>query len=198
MPRSRFGLPSRLTTWTALLGLVLVSTPLVAESEEGQLPWRFDITAMNTGSVGPRTARLDLSLTRWSTDEEREALFEALKQGSRRSLPDALNRQESVGRLREVRGTGEELRYSRRIPTAEGGEQIILATDRRIAFVEAWRASRTLDYNVSVIQLEIGPDGRGQGTLMVGAEITFDEAKNQITIEHMAIQPIRLTQVRRR
>lgn len=187
-----------ITVWAALLGLALTSTPLLAEEEASELPWRFDITAMNTSGSGPRSARLDLRLTRWSTEEERAALLQALKQGNSRSLPDALNRQESVGRLREIRGVGQDLRYSRRIPTEDGGQQIILATDRPLAFAEAWRASRSRDYNVTVILLDIGADGRGEGTMMLGAEVTFNEDIGQISVEHLTTQPIRLSQVRLR
>ena len=70
--------PLRVVAWTALLCLALTSVPIVAEEEpeEDGLPWRFDMNAMNTGFVGPRSARLEINITRWTTDEERAALLE--------------------------------------------------------------------------------------------------------------------------
>ena len=183
---------------TALgLGLVLslVATPVPAE--DADLPWRFSAVSVNMSNVGPRgTARLEITVNRWSSDEERATLLEALKAGGRRSLPDALRDQESVGRFREVTSLAEDLFYSRIIPT-EKGHMILMATDRPLAFAEVRRSARTRDYNVTIIQLNLDADGSGEGSIMAGAELSWDEDKNQIVIEHFASEPLRLTQVRR-
>ena len=180
---------------TLALSLTAFAAPVPAE-EAAELPLRFRISAMSTGSRSG-TARLDLSITRWSTEAERTELLEALAEGQSRSLPDGLNSQERVGEVREVGSLGEVLRYSRRIPT-ENGEQIILATDRPIAFVESWNRSRTRDYNVTVIHLTLDDEGNGEGTLMLGAELSLDAETGQLTVEHMSNQPVRLTNVRLR
>ena len=186
-----------LGVWFALLALVVFSAPLPAEDETSdELPWRFDITAMNVGGAGPRSARLELRITRWSTAEDQETLFRSLREGGSRALPGELNRQESVGRLREVRGTGQEFHYARRIPTEDGGQRIILATDRPLTFFEAWRSTRTTQYNVTIVQLDLDAEGRGDGSLMMGAEIGLDQNTNQIFITHASSQPIRLSRVR--
>ncbi len=181
-----------------LLAFVLAAPMPAQESQLPELPWRLDITAMNTGGFGPRSARLELRVTRWTTDEERAALQEVVRQGGRRTLPEALFREESVGRLREIRGIGQEMRYARLVPREDGSYQIIIATDRPLSFVEAWRGSRTRDYNVTVMILDMGANGRGEGILMVGAEITYNEDVGQVSVEHLTTQPIRLTQVRLR
>jgi hypothetical protein len=174
----------------------LVTTPLAAEDDD--LPLNFDANAVNLSNVGPRgTARLQIRVTRWSTEEERATLMEALKQPGERSLPDALFQQDRVGTIRESQGLGENLRYSRRITTEEG-QQIVLATDRPLAMVETWRSTRTRRYNVTVIILTLDAEGRGEGQIMTGAELTWDEAIDQLIIEHFASEPIRLTSVRQR
>ena len=185
----------------AVLGLVLalglVATPLTAEEE---LPINFDANAVNMSNMGPRgQVRLQIRVNRWSTDEERAKLMEALMAQGRggRDLANTLFGKESVGTIRESQSLAYDLRYARSLPT-EGGRQIIMATDRRIAFAEAWRASRTLDYNVSLIILDVDAEGRGEGQLMLGAEFSWNEATSQVEITHFASEPIRLRNVRLR
>ncbi len=187
-----------------ILGLVLplsqLATPAAAEDEE--LPLRFNAIAQNLSNVGPRgQARLQINVTRWTTAEEGAAVMEALKAGSEsrgtRTLADALFEQEIVGTFRESRSMSENLRYSRRTKT-EGGQRIILATDRPLAFAEVWRSARTTDYNVTLIILEVDEDGRGEGQIMVGADLSWDDANNQVSITNFASEPIRLTNVRLR
>jgi hypothetical protein len=181
------------------VGLIvgMPASPLAAEDDD--LPINFDATAINLANVGPRgSARLQIRVTRWSTDEERAELMEALKEGGERTLPDALFQQERVGTIREVQGIGENLRYSRRLTSAEGQQQIVLATDRPLAMVETWRSTRTRRYNVTVIILQLDAEGQGEGQIMTGSELTWDEEKNQLVIEHFASEPVRLTSVRQR
>ena len=73
---------------------------------------------------------------------------------------------------------------------------IVLATDRRIGFAENFRSARTLDYNVSLIVLNLDEEGQGDGQLMLGAQFEWDEANEQVVITHFASEPIRLTRVR--
>jgi hypothetical protein len=81
-------------------------------------------------------------------------------------------------------------------PMEGGGYQVIAATDRPIGFAESWRSSRTLDYNVSLIVLEMDSEGKGEGQLMLGAEFRWDQKNNQVVITNFASEPIRLTRVR--
>ena len=179
------------------LALGLVATPLTAEEE---LPLNFDANAVNMSNLGPRgQVRLQIRVNRWSTDEERAKLMEALMAQGRggRDLANTLFGKESVGTIRESQSLAYDLRYARSLPT-EGGRQIILATDRRIEFAEAWRSARTLDYNVSLIILDVDAEGRGEGQLMLGAEFSWNEETNQVEITHFASEPIRLRNVRLR
>ena len=184
------------------LGLMigLMATPLSAEEEE--LPLNFDVVAVNMSNVGPRgQVRLQIRVDRWSTDEERAKLTEALKAqpgGARdRTMADTLFAKESVGTIRESRSLAYDLRYARLIPS-EAGRMIVLATDRRIGFAESWRSTRTLDYNVSIIVLNLDEEGRGDGQIMLGAQLEWDETHDQLTITNFASEPIRLTRVRPR
>ena len=182
-----------------LVGLVALAAPAEAEEE---FPLRFNAVAVNMSNVGPRTQqRLEIAINRTSTDEERAKLMEALISQTRRGdreLADTLFSKETVGTIREVQSLSYDLRYARVNPMEGGGFQVIAATDRPIQFAESWRSSRTLDYNVSLIILEIGENGRGEGQLMLGAEFRWNEETSTVEITNFASEPIRLTNVRQR
>jgi hypothetical protein len=179
------------------LSLLCFTIPAQAEEEEDSgLPLRFNVIAANMGALGPRgQARLDINLERWSTEEEREILISALKEDARRKLPNALHQQERVGRIREVQGLGYDLRYSREAQGADGMRQIILATDRPLGFAEVSRSRRSTRYNVTLIVLEVDAEGNGTGQMMLGAEFSWDDEAEQLTIENLSSEPVRLTQV---
>lgn len=189
---------------SALIFLFLagvVTPPVMAEDDE--LPLRLNAVASNMSNVGPRgQARIQINVTRWSTEEERNELLEALKASgdarNPRTLADTLFKQEIVGTFRETTSLAENLRYSRRVEAADGSQMIILATDRPLAFFEVWRATRSTDYNVSLIVLNLDADGRGEGQLFGGAQLSWDSAKDQVIIEGFASEPIRLNNVRLR
>ena len=200
--RQRLAARTVAVAMTLTLGLLagLVASPLPAQEEE--LPLNFDAVAVNMSNLGPRgQARLQVRVDRWSTDEERTKLMEALKsqtgRGRDRTLATTLFGKESVGTIRESQTLAYDLRYSRVIPS-DAGRTIVLATDRRIGFAETFRSARTLDYNVSLIVLNLDEEGRGDGQLMLGATFEWDETNKQIIITNFASEPIRLTRVRTR
>ena len=202
--KNNFDSLSHLLTKSLVIGLFigLVASIAPVHAEDDDLPLRFNAIAQNLSNVGPRgQARLQINVTRWTSAEEGAAVMEALKAGSEsrgtRTLADALFEQEIVGTFRETTSLAENLRYSRQTKT-EDGQRIVLATDRPLAFAEVWRASRTRDYNVTLIILNVDEDGRGDGQIMVGADLSCDDAHNQVTITNFASEPIRLTNVRLR
>ena len=197
------GMWERRTVAVTMALLVAMLGGLTADclpAQEQELPLEFDAVAVNMSNFGPRgQVRLQIRVNRWSTDEERAKLMEALRAQTGaardRTLADSLFGKESVGTIRESRTLAYDLRYSREIPS-EAGRMIVLATDRRIGFAETWRSSRTLDYNVSLIILNLDEEGRGDGQLMLGAQFEWDEANEQVIITNFASEPIRLTRVR--
>ncbi len=72
--------------------------------------------------------------------------------------------------------------------------QIVLATDRPIGFWEAVRQPRTIQYPFTVIQMQMGHDGNGKGTLSYATKIIA--RGDTVELENFATQPIMLTEIR--
>jgi hypothetical protein len=99
-----------------------------------------------------------------------------------------------VGTIRTPDSLAYDLRYAHQRPGADGGRQIVLATDRPIGFWEAVRQPRTIQYPFTVIQMAMGRDGRGKGTLSYATKIVARD--NVVELENFATQPIMLTEIR--
>ena len=96
-----------------------------------------------------------------------------------------------------LRNLGYDLRYARKEPIEEGGERIVIATDRPISFWEAANRPRTIDYPFTLIEMRLGADGTGEGKLSLATKILVDKDTKEIVLENFSSQPVMLTDVRR-
>jgi hypothetical protein len=102
-----------------------------------------------------------------------------------------------AGYIRTPNSIGYDLHYARKMPMDEGGDQIVLATDRYIGFWEAANRPRTFDYPFTLIEMRVGRDGVGEGKMSLFTKVMYDKKKNQIVLEDYGSQPVLLTEVRR-
>jgi hypothetical protein len=89
--------------------------------------------------------------------------------------------------------------YSREFK-GEGTWEIVLVTDRPIAFSEAQsQVNRSLRFNISIITLQLTKDDsgnwRGDGQMIVGAELNVNKEKNKLEIKNYASRPIVLQSI---
>jgi len=160
---------------------------------------RYVALAVNLGGTpGPTGAgTVEITIDNWSTDAQRDQLMKILIDKGPEKLLDTLQKMPRVGSIRTPNSIGYDLHYARKNPLEDGGDQIVLATDRYIGFWEASNRPRTVDYPFTLIEMRVGKDGVGEGKLSLFTKITYDKKKNQIVLEDYGSQPVLLTQVRR-
>lgn len=159
---------------------------------------RFTATAINMGTPGPaRVDRVEIVVNQWSPRLQRDRLIAVLFEKGPEKLLDVLQDLPKVGYFRTPESLAYDLRYAQRTPLPDGGERVVLATDRFIRFWEAARSSRTLDYPFTIIELRIGGDGRGEGKMSIATRVTADKKTNTVELENWGTQPVMLTDVRR-
>ena len=186
-----------------LVAAVAFVTPLSADDGSATQEETFRALAQHLGSGPSGQTSIIITISRWSTDEERDHLAEVLVTEDMQDLADELRRQETVGFIRTTGraarvGTGSwQLRYAREFRS--GDDRIIrLATDRPISFVEVLRQPvRTWDFQVSIIELKLDANDEGEGVLMAGVEFGVDGENNVLTIKHVSTNPVRLVNVRK-
>lgn len=135
-------------------------------------------------------------IDRWSTDAERQQLISAFVEKGPDALLRALQKTKRVGYIRLPNTLGYDLHFARKHPGKDGGEQIIIMTDRRIGFWEARDQPRTIDYPFTLMDIRVNTKGEGEGKLSVATKITYNKETNTVELENYASEPVRLQNVR--
>jgi hypothetical protein len=183
-----------LAHWCLAVLVVAAGTLLV----EAAARERFVATAMSLGTPGPTgSGVVEMVVERWSTDAERDQLIKALLEKGPEKLLETLQKMPRAGYIRTPNSIGYDLRYARKMPMDEGGEHIVMATDRYISFWEAVNRPRPIDYPFTLIEMHLGKDGMGEGKMSLLTKIIYEKKKNQVVLENYQSQPVLLTQVRR-
>jgi hypothetical protein len=157
----------------------------------------FTAHVANLSNVGPggSVGTVNVTINRYSTDQEREKLRTALLENGTKGLFDTLQDMEPVGFIRGEDSVGWDLHYAREIPSGKG-RKIVFATDRPISWLEARNQPRTIDYRFTVGELQVNGDGEGQGKLAVAVKMNYDSVDKVLELETFASEPLRLMQVR--
>jgi hypothetical protein len=172
--------------------LLSVANPRTSAQTLGE-PEDFTAIAIVNNNLRSGAGTVLIHISRWSTEMERTRLIETLQKKGADQLLDELQDMKSVGTIRTPDSLAYDLRYAHQRPGEDGGRQIVLATDRPIGFWEAVHRPRTIQYPFTVIQMQIGPDGKGKGTLSVATKIVAHN--NVVELENFATQPVMLTEV---
>jgi hypothetical protein len=180
--------------FTTSIGIALVA----AQTHDGREKFTAFAANLDGTAIAPAGAGVvEIVVERYSTDAERDRLLKALMEKGPDKLLDTLQSLPRVGYIRTPNSIGYDLHYSRKAPLPDGGERVILATDRYIGFWEAANRPRTIDYPFTVIELRLNRDGVGEGKMSIATKITMDSEKKQIELENYGTQPVLLNNVHR-
>lgn len=160
---------------------------------------RFSATAVNmaaTGS-GPVTTPISIVISRWSTDAERDVLVNALQEKGPDAVLDKLKDMPRAGSIAGPGSVGQEIHFARRIPGPGNSERVVLVTDRPISLWEMRSGARTVEYPFTLVELHVGPNGKGEGKASVATKVIFDKDAKTIVLENWDNQPVALQNVTR-
>src|SRR5262245_10385 len=192
-----------------LIGVAaLAASYLPARAQTNQQPPRaahiekYSATTVNLkrGDGEP----LSIRVSRWSTDTEREHITKLLVdkgKGGDEEMQYPLGVAPTLGYIWTSEATGYSLRYAVRLRTPDGGERIILATDRRLGALsrEPWQASRAdvPEYEYTLLELRLNGRGIGEGKMSLGAKVGVDQTAMTMALEDYAAAPVLLKDVKR-
>jgi hypothetical protein len=178
----------------ALLAMLLASALTLAQTHG--VPEEFTAVAIANDEFRSGAGKVIIRVTRWSTDAETQRLVTALQTKGSGALLDQLQDARPVGTIRTPDSLAYDLRYAHQTKGEDGGRQIVIATDRPVSFWEAANNARTLDYPFTVIQMQMGTDGRGKGTMSYATRIRA--YGKVIDLENFATAPIMLNEIEAR
>ena len=122
-------------------------------------------------------------------------LLATLQEFGRDKLVDVLQKLKPVGTVRASNSLGYDLYYAREHKAADGSRRVVLATNRRVSFRELVNNLRSKDFQLTLIEIHLGPDGKGEGKLVPAAKVTWDKESKRIEIENYSALPVDLLQV---
>lgn len=187
----------KLTQTHLLIGisLLICGFPVAAE-EAASTPEVFTGFWVDSAGVVPHAgaAHFTLHVDEYAGAEEIQQLHTLLAEKGSRALEKALWKLDR-GWIRIGHSLGYPLSVVRSWET-EDGRVIRAITDRPIQFFELRRGLRSADYPFGIIELKLGRDDQGEGTLIAAAQVELTK-EGTLEIESYSIQPFKLMQVKK-
>jgi hypothetical protein len=139
--------------------------------------------AMGQSTQLGRSFSVTLTIEEFSTPEDQKALLVAFNEKQNEGLVNALSKMHGKGRLAITGTLGYDVNYIRSFRLPDGSTQIRLVTDRPIRFGETWSSSRSMDYNLSGMEIILSPNKKkNSGTLLPACQFKIDK-ENHLELE---------------
>ena len=189
----------KLLTIAVLVGLVgsFASTasaqrPPQTRPEPGNKPieiFKAFAVQMQSGKAGA----VQISVTRWSTDEERQKLLDVLKESGQKAMIADLQKMPQVGYIKLPNTMGVALFYARSTDLPGGTRQVVFGTSRAIGM--ATNAPQASKYDATVIELHLPPGGgKGEGKIVLAGKASVGK-DGKVQISNYSGEPVRLKDV---
>jgi hypothetical protein len=178
----------------SLAGALAFSVPVIAAAPSES----FSARVVNFEQpMGRAPGLLQVRVTRWSTDAERDALTSALMKNGQKGVIDALKKMPEAGVVRTPGIAGYAFNYARRIISPNGDEQLLMVVGRPIGLAEFRQGWQTVDYPFTIIKMMLNAQGQGTGELMAATKLSANSVTGDLAFEHYNATPALLQAVKR-
>jgi len=116
------------------------------------------------------------------------------------NLTTAIGSSPTVGYIWTNEVVGYSIKYAFHTPMPDGGERIILATDRRLgAYNSAWKptGSTPTDYEFTLVEMRLDSKGTGEGKTSLTSKVVVDNDAKTIALDSYSSAPATLQGVKR-
>ena len=177
----------------SVLVILALAAPVAFTQGKAEL---YNATAsVKTAAGASVTVPVIVSISRWTSDAERDRALGALKSGGSSAFQKVVASMPDAGYL-QVGQTKTPLRFARALPVG-GGKVVTVATDKPIYHLGAGAADAKpkAGYDVAVAILEIDATGKGSaGDFAPAAKVKVDD-KGAVVIEDYGAEAVRLTDI---
>ena len=144
----------------------------------------YQAQAMGTLTQTGRTFNVTVNIEQYSPPEERQTLVDAFGEKGSDGLYNALEKMHAKGRIAMTGTLGYDISFARKVPI-EGGFKIRVLTNRPIEIGEAYVNGRTMDYNLSALELDIYNDkSKNTGMLLPAVLFKIDKKTGEVIAEN--------------
>lgn len=172
------------------LVLGLTVAPAVAQEEAARYVATF--VDMNSPSPGLGSGQVTIVVNEWSDAEDEARLMGILLERGNKALLSDMERWPRVGSVAPTGSVGFEIRYAWQQTAPDGSQRVTMITPRPMSFSERWVSGRSIDYPFLLVQMDLGPDGKGKGTIIVAAQLFADKFNKSLVVDTLMDQPVLL------
>jgi hypothetical protein len=180
-----------------LIFAALTLTTARAQEPKPPVPAQYAATAIGqAGATAGKTFGMNVYIEGTTSNGDRDELIAILKQKGQDGVVSKLEDTKDLGRVAPTGSVGTGMRFVRIRPAKDGGLHIVMATNRPISFPELWNGTRSRDYPIGIVVLDLNKDGKGTGSFAPACKVKFNK-KGELEIEHYGQKPFRLANVYR-
>jgi hypothetical protein len=145
--------------------------------------------------------KIKINVLRWATDEDRNKAITSFKEKGEKQLLEAFQSQPSAGYVWTDETLGYSVRYAHRQSQPDGGERIVLFTDRPLGSWSGkpWKAAAQVegaDYPFTLVELRLNRAGTGEGKMSLAGKVTVDQEGKTLALENYQSAPVLLRGVK--
>jgi len=183
---------------TLILFTVCATIVVVAQEEKKRESEHFAASAYSMNRSA-RIVNVDIRVKEYTDNERTQQFATALIEGGQPALTKSLEKADDIGSIQLTGRVGfYDFKLIRSRPT-HTGRRIIAVCDRPLQFGEIYGGTRSTDYTIGIMILDLTKDSKGKekgtGVLYYAAKVKI---KNKtIQIEHFQIHPVKLVNVRK-
>jgi len=168
-----------------------------AETAPEKEEFRANVIAPSVNNPNSISSVATIRIDRWTTEPEVADLVAAYNAKRQEGFLQVLQKTPKIGYFKMPNTIGYDLRCALQQTLADGGRRIFLATDRSLSFGEASDRALSSDYPFTVIELRLGKDNKGEGTVSVAAKIIVSTDGKYFDLEDYGPFPVLLKFVRK-
>jgi hypothetical protein len=167
---------SLMSAAVVITGLVLLMN-FYSSAQDKPKRDEFQAQAFGEGTQLGQTFNVTVIIDDYSPPEDRQALIGVFERAGQKGLVNALGKMRAKGHIAITGTLGYDVSYIQSFPNA-GGRKIRLVTNRPIRVGEAWEDGPSMDYNLSVLELNISDTkNKSAGTLIPACQFTINKGK---------------------
>jgi hypothetical protein len=137
-----------------------------------------------------------IGIYRWSTDAERTALVNVLKEEGNAEMVADMSQLPQVGFIMTQGTLAYALYYARENTLPDGTKQVVLATNRPISFGGSIAPGTRQQYNLGIVEMHFPKDGKNEGKIIAQGMASIDKTTGKIEVNNYDGQPTRLLQIK--
>jgi len=117
------------------------------------------------------------------------------------NLTAAIGKAPTVGYIWTDEVVGYSIKYAYHVPFSDGGDRIVLVTDRRLGgYTNGWKpagSATPTDYDFTLVEIRLDPKGSGEGKTSLTTKVVVDNDLKTLVLENYTGTPSMLTSVKK-